>query len=224
MYKITLYDYNLPPFVSGTAEFYTEDIQKFRREWLELEDNKNRIDRFLRSLNGEIVTDYYSDDAELNIVQEDKKARIFGEEEICYKDKVFTLENGYSWTGRIKVKTASFHIKRFQFRRQYVIAGCYKLSGVAEERDVDYYDRQEVYGNPVLRTEYYSRNPYDSYRSIQDKELQDFRDFSNFERDTIESICYIVLKEFRSLEEMQRYQIKKRDLENMMRDILGEAG
>ena len=56
---------------------------------------RTRADReqaeYLRSKGGEIVTDYYSDDPELNIVQEDKSAEILFEKEIVFRNKLFTL-------------------------------------------------------------------------------------------------------------------------------------
>lgn len=69
MYKISLYDYNCPSCTSGVAEFFADNINKFQEEWFKLEDDKDRKKRFLKSLNGEIITDYYSDSPELNIVR-----------------------------------------------------------------------------------------------------------------------------------------------------------
>ena len=74
MYKITLFDYNCASCTSGTASFYVDDIDIFEEKWSKLETSPERIERFRRSKNGEVVTDYYSDDEELNIVQEDKAA------------------------------------------------------------------------------------------------------------------------------------------------------
>ena len=74
MYKITLFDYNCASCTSGTASFYVDDIDIFEEKWSKLETSPERIERFRHSKNGEVVTDYYSDDEELNIVQEDKAA------------------------------------------------------------------------------------------------------------------------------------------------------
>ena len=67
MYKITLFDYNCASCTSGTASFYVDDIDIFEEKWSKLETSPERIERFRRSKNGEVVTDYYSDDEELNI-------------------------------------------------------------------------------------------------------------------------------------------------------------
>ena len=73
MYKITLYDYNCNPICDGTIYFFTEDIENFQKRWFRLlgDHDEERKERFLRSKAGEIVTDYYSDSPELNIVQQD---------------------------------------------------------------------------------------------------------------------------------------------------------
>ena len=71
MYKITLYDCNLPSCVSGVFSIYCDDIEKFEKDWIQLESDKERIERFRKSKQGEMVTDYYSDSPELNIVQRD---------------------------------------------------------------------------------------------------------------------------------------------------------
>ena len=72
MYKIQLFDLNsYPAFVSGVVEVYTDDIDEFEEHYLiQNRASDDQKARFLRSKSGEIVTDYYSDEPELNIVQE----------------------------------------------------------------------------------------------------------------------------------------------------------
>ena len=93
MYKITLYDCNCPSCTSGVAEFYADNIIKFQKEWFKLEDDKDRKERFLKSLNGDIITDYYSDSPELNIVQEDNDAKILRTQSLHFSNHRFALYN-----------------------------------------------------------------------------------------------------------------------------------
>lgn len=220
MYKITLYDYNCPSCTSGVAEFYTDNINKFQEEWFKLEDDKDRKERFLKSLNGEIITDYYSDSPELNIVQQDKHARILKTEKLCYRNKRFTLINGYDCTGDILVHDAKFSIRYICFQDKYIIVGKYKLTGVASmDKFIRGYGRQRVYGNCVLKTKYHSYVDFD-----KGVPLYDVNDITNFKDDIIESICYIPVKWLDDLDEMQNYILSQEDIIMLMRDILGEAG
>lgn len=220
MYKVTLYDYNCVSCTSGVAEFYTDDINQFKASWFKLEHDEERKKRFMQSLNGEIVIDYYSDDPELNIVQEDKNAKILRTENLRYENQKFTLINGYGCNGDILVRDAAFSIRYICFQGKYVIAGKYKLSGVAQVSSFfQGYHHQNVYGNCVLKTQYHSHVKFE-----KGKPLYDVSDFSNFKDDVIETICYIPVKWFENAEDMKNYNLNTEDLVMLMRDILGEAG
>ena len=69
MYKITLYDYCCCPICDGTVSFFVDNLEDFEKNWKKClgDRDKERVERFERSKNGEIVVDYYSDDEELNI-------------------------------------------------------------------------------------------------------------------------------------------------------------
>lgn len=220
MYKVTLYDCNCVSCTSGVAEFYVDDINKFKESWFKLEDDEDRKKRFLKSLNGEMVTDYYSDSPDLNIVQEDKDAKILKTDRLCFANKKFTLINGYGCPGGIMVHNAEFLIRHIVFQSQYMIVGKYKLSGVARINEfIQGYDRQHVYGNCVLKTQYHSFVEFN--RGVP---LYNIHDFNNFKNDKIESICYIPVKWFENAEDMKNYNLNTEDLVILMRDILGEAG
>ncbi|MDE7476748.1 MAG: hypothetical protein K2M91_02170 [Lachnospiraceae bacterium] len=220
MYKVTLYDYNCVSCTSGVAEFFADDINKFQESWFKLEDDEDRKKRFLKSLNGEMITDYYSDSPDLNIVQEDKDAKILKTDKLCFANKKFTLINGYGCTGDIEVLNAEFLIRHIKFQNDFLIVGKYRLSGVARvDSFIQGFRQQYVYGNCVLKTQYHSYVEFE-----RGKPLYNVRDFSNFKDDVIESICYIPVKWFDSLEEMQGYILTQEDLVMLMRDILGEAG
>lgn len=69
LYLIQLFDYNCPSCTSGVTKVFAEDIEEFSKIYQSIEKDNARVERFLRSKSGEVVTDYYSDDSELNIVQ-----------------------------------------------------------------------------------------------------------------------------------------------------------
>ena len=71
MYKITLYDKNCSPICDRTTFWFVEDLEQFEKNWLPLQCkyNVSTIEKYYRSKFGEVVTDYYSDNEELNIVQ-----------------------------------------------------------------------------------------------------------------------------------------------------------
>ena len=69
MYKVTLFDGNTAPYISNTFSVYCDDIDEFEKNWSGMETDEMRKQRFRRSKQGEMVTDYYSDAPELNIVQ-----------------------------------------------------------------------------------------------------------------------------------------------------------
>lgn len=62
MYKITLWDSCCPSCTSGTVSWFTKDINQFKLDWEQFEKDDTAKERFNKSLNGEIITDYYSDD------------------------------------------------------------------------------------------------------------------------------------------------------------------
>ncbi|MCM1219611.1 MAG: hypothetical protein NC548_34455 [Lachnospiraceae bacterium] len=220
MYKITLWDDNCISCTSGVTEFYADDINQFKDAWFQLENDGARKERFLRSLNGEVVTDYHSDSPDLNIVQSDERAEVLKTYKCCFKNKRFILYNGYGCTGDIDVLNAEFLIRHIRFQNKFIIVGRYRLMGVAGiDRFINGYNRQFVYGNRVLKVQYNSFVEFE-----RGKPLYDIHDFSNFKDDRIESICYIPVRWFDSLGEMQNYVLSQKDLVMLMRDILGEAG
>ena len=91
LYKVTLYDFWCHPLADGTESFFTEDIEDFQERWIKCGADKGRVERFLRSKAGELVTDYHEtfNDEELNIVQRDTCP--------IYDEKEFVLGNVYFW-------------------------------------------------------------------------------------------------------------------------------
>ena len=85
MFKITLNDMNCNPICDGTVFWFVENLEDFERKWLPLmaKEDIGVINRYYRSKFGEIFTDYYSDDPDLNIVQQAES------ETLCEKDYAY---------------------------------------------------------------------------------------------------------------------------------------
>lgn len=221
MYKITLFDCNCPSCCSGVFSCYCDDIDKFEEEWTKLEEDEKVIERFRRSKAGEIVTDFYSDDPKLNIVQEDPEAEVFFESKIEMRQRKVKVYNAYDWETEIFADRYYFHIQYVKFMGEYLRLVKYKLYGVCQ-RDylgVANYRKNTCFGNPVLIQHYENK----------DKKFSDSTD--DFRNDTVESIIYYPLGIFDSFEELRAaYEIDREnpfsdeELDLLLTDIPGEAG
>lgn len=222
MYKITLFDENCPSCCSGTVSYYCEDIDKFEEEWTKLEKDAEKIERFKRSKAGELVTDFYPtrSNEELNIVQEDKDARIYFEKDFVFKDKEIELLNSYRWPGEYYAKTLHIHVRYVQFCNEYLKLMTYHIGGMAMLNafafSQDKYEKVVCYGNKVLR---YTNSDAVPFRSDR---LEDFADSSIF------CIVYIPVEVFSSVEDMKEDcrtdTISDEKIAELLIDIIGEAG
>ena len=217
MYKITLFDCNCPGFVSGTVNYYCEDIHRFEEEWVKLENDQERIRRFKRSMSGEFVTDYYTDDEELNIVQEDKHAEIYFEKDVLLRDKEIELFNSYRWTERFRVHTLKIHMAYIRFQGMFLRLMSYRIEGIAMLEPIwGKYAAVHCYGNRILK-------------SIRPVSILGYSDrVEDFDDATIETIAYIPMGNFCSFEAMKRSYRKKgvsrKEIGELLVDIMGESG
>ena len=122
IYKITLFDANFPSCTSGTASFFTEDIDEFEHNYFSDENvGSNHLEaqkqRYFRSKAGEIVTDYYSDAPELNIFQYAEYGTIEKRKTFHYKDKTFELHNGYLIPCPIYAAEAIVELAQIAFKK-----------------------------------------------------------------------------------------------------------
>lgn len=217
MYKITLFDCNCPGFVSGTVNYYCEDIHRFEEEWVKLEIDQERVRRFKRSLAGEFVTDYYTDDEELNIVQEDKHAEIYFEKDVLLRDKEIELFNSYQCSERFRVHALKIHMAFVRFQGTFLRLMSYRIEGIAMLEHVwGKYAAVHCHGNRILKSTHPVFAPDYSDR------IEDFDDA------VIETIAYIPMGDFCSFEEMKRSYRKKgvsrKEIAGLLVDIMGESG
>ena len=220
MYKITLFDDNMPSCTSGTVSYYCDDIDRFEEEWIRLEQDESRIERFRRSKAGEMVTDYYCNIPELNIVQKENLPRTFYERDVYIEDETITLRNGYGSETDYYIHKAHIHLRYEREGLDFVLLGKYRIEGICREswHSEGKYEYASCYGNSILK-----HNLEDTGVILGDKE-----DFAN---DTIESIAYLELKRFKGLKEMyddnkdrDRVDMTAEELSRLFCDIPGEAG
>lgn len=216
-YIITLYDYNCSPIADGVVRFYTEDIQDFYKRWSTLCPDKEEVERFERSWMGEIVTDYYTDSPDYDIVQQRSL-------EICYtkhieKDNTsFIATNAYDFPETYYVNHWNADVLWVKDGEKYVRLVKYECTGVCmENMFFDNYNRYRtahVYGNPVVESSLLESN-YASSREF-------FKDV------LLRSICYVVTDVFDNEPEMYDdwcfYDLSKEDMGVLFEDVIGEAG
>lgn len=217
MYKITLYDCNLPSCVSGVFSIYCDDIEKFEKDWIQLESDKQRIERFRKSKQGEMVTDYYSDSPELNIVQRDATSEVYYEKTVIMTKKVIDVLNGYRWPVTLFIDKCEFKIRYGLVFGRYLRLVKFHLRGTCQDWDGEEKRDVTCFGNAVL------------------KNMKTFRGLSRttepYSENTIESIAYHPLGSFDSEEDMLKDYNDTRDnfftdeeLSVLFADIPGEAG
>lgn len=230
MYKITLYDYCCSPICDGTHWFLTENLEEFEKNWLPLQ-TKHSIDcinRYYKSKFGEIVTDYYSDNPELNIVQNVDFEIIDSKEYEC-KDIDIELENTYSYETIVNFDRIIFKIVKAQVNDRVYLLGQYKgFGGKRLEPTYNrWYDKETKYcqmrfkGNPVAS--YKMREP-DWVNIRKGDAYKDFYtdDKAFFSDEVIETFVWLPIQEIAADYELK--ELDKEQLKVLLRDIVGEEG
>ena len=218
LYLIQLFDYNLPGFVSGVTKVFVEDIEQFSTRYQGIETDKARVERFLRSKSGEIVTDYYSDDPSLNIVQQ-VDVQELGYRMIWRRDQIISVENGFGCESDYWFKVLAMEIRWIKDKDTY-----YKLvkpSGrdccIQDFSDVTRrWGRVTVMGNPFWIHKEKSKLPYAS------DSLDDYQGIS------LEAYVWQVADTFETEEEvkadMKMGWLSKEQISRAFADIPGDAG
>lgn len=141
MYHIQLYDYNCSPICDGVIRFFTDDLASFERNWIPLMKGEDdaRVKRYVRSKAGEMVTDYYSDDPKLNIVQE-KDVDIIAERTYTETDVTKIIYNVYRLSSTYHMDRITYHIRfiRNVSDDELLKLCCYEIKGIC-------YDDKESY-------------------------------------------------------------------------------
>lgn len=230
MYKITLYDQNCSPIYDGTTFWFVEDLAEFEKKWLPLQapHGVDTIERYYRSKFGEKVTDYYSDDEELNIVQS-VECKILQEKVFEYTDKEVVLENVYRCKAKILFDKLKIKLRiqscndKYYLVGQYFGYGCKRIHPMINRwynKEIKYC-QMHFFGNPVAK--YRARDiNWDDWG--KDDAYKDFytNDKDFYKHEQVETFVWLPIKEVDS-----QYRIRKlsnKELSLLLVDIIGEAG
>ena len=113
MYQMQLYDWNCSPICDGVIRFFVDDLEEFEKNWVPyMKSDSETVERYRKSKAGEMVTDYYSDEPALNIVQK-KNIEIIEEKSYTEADVTKTVANVYGFT-------SDYHMDQITYRIQYV--------------------------------------------------------------------------------------------------------
>ena len=98
---------------------------------LQCKYNVKTIERYYKSKFGEVVTDYYSDNKELNIVQS-VNCEILQEKIFEYTNKEVTIENVYHWETKILFDKLKIVLRVQSCNDKYYLVGQYFGYGCRE--------------------------------------------------------------------------------------------
>ena len=227
MYKITHYDYNCCPICDGTVSFFTEDIEAFQKRWFAMDRLEEGLkEKFLRSKGGELVTDWYGNDPELNIVQQDQST-VYGEKTVTLEKQTFEAHNAYQWASRFYVDRWIIRFQWMGFRGKYYRLASYQADGVCRFNIFcrGRWDSVVCHGNPVLEnTVKYKPN----YPPRVDESQWDNPGFDDFKENRIETICWLVNDEFDTEEELKAdissFEVTEEIMDWLFADVVGEGG
>lgn len=223
MYKITLYDECCSPICDGTVSFFVEDLKSFEENWYP-RAHKDQWDRYQQSKVGKIVTDYYGNNPKFNIVQEDKEATIWLDQELEFLEREYKVFNTYNWDTDIFAAKTTIVFRGIKFKGINYLIGKYAMKGVCQKTLI--YDCEEGYeaihtlGNPVIICSLHHRDKYDERGNIRAYKKEEFRD------DCLETYCWITIKEITEKElSCDTLDLSSESiLSTLFRDIPGETG
>ena len=230
MYKITLYNLNCSPICDGTIFWFVEDLEQFEKKWLPLQaaHGVSTIERYYRSKLGEMVTDYYSDDPKLNIVQK-VDSEIISEKAYIYTDKEINLVNAYGCDSKILFDRLEIKLRVIRVNDEYFLVGKYIGNGCKRVElgwnrwyDIEVqFSQMDFWGNPIA--EYNARDinwddwdKKDRYKDFytNDKEF--------YKHESIETFVWLPIKEV--YEDYKIEELTEEEYMILMADIVGEAG
>lgn len=226
MYKITLYDENNCSFISGTSEFFVDDINEFEEFWLNNQAVPNeQKSRYRMSKSGHIVSDYYVTNEYYNIFQHDLNAKILKEFDFNFTDEIFKLHNFYGCESILYTRAAKIRFRKIIFKEYFYWIGRYKLMGVClDEYLVKGYWREcSNWGNKILKMVKHSDI---RARDLNGRRRRDCgKDI--FAEDSVETCCWITVASSKNEGDFlfeEDELLPNEIIDRLMRDVLGEAG
>ena len=169
------------------------------------------MERFLRSKAGELVTDWYSDDPDLNIVQKDI-CTIYDEKDFMLGNIYFKIRNAIGYPSWLHADKVELKFKWIRFKETFYRVAKVKVEGLTEYYLLKNgkYDFQiaECAGNPVME------------RLPSDKTFERFtysENVKDFAENSFVSICYLLDRYFDNenalLRDTRKFLVTKRELE-----------
>ena len=216
MYKITLYDYCCNPICDGTESYFVDNLDDFEKNWKPLVNSESRIERYEKSKNGEIVTDYHSDDEELNIVQSDINSKVIEEKEFEKSNFDIELHNAYGCSSKFYIFNLKYKLRKILFKEKYYIVAKYKIEGIAEYNNFTRGDENKKFedacfcGNPICNI---SRGDYEVFYCPTADLYKD---------DIMDSFVWHIV--WSREESLSLDELNEKELRFLLRDIIGEAG
>ena len=230
MYKITLYDQNCNPICDRTTFWFVDNLEDFESNWLKAQKkiDVKTVERYYRSKLGEIVTDYYTDDPELNIVQK-VDTEVIENKEFTYHDKIIVLHNAYQCETEVEFDQLDIKLRILRCNDKSFLVGQYIGYGGKRielcwnrwyEKETRY-KQMGFYGNPIAK--YIARDiNWDDWD--KDDRYKDFytddKDFYKHEK--IETFAWLPIKEVSA--DYKLTELTPKELAVLLRDIVGEAG
>ena len=216
MYKITVYDQNCSPICDWTVSFFAEDIEEFQKRWFETGHVSEELkDRFLRSRQGELVTDWFNSTPELNIVQQDE-GEVYGERTVILDQVIFQAHNIYDCPSEFHVNRWTIRFRWLRFRDSYYRIASYQADGVCRRnRFTGHWDSVSCYGNPVL----------ENTVTYEPQDPMDNPGLDAFAENRIETICWLTNRVFADEQELKKdvsvFQFTEEVMDLLFADVAG---
>ena len=198
----------------------------FIKEWMsaygsEKFTSRNRDlvqDNYLKS--GETFPDEDTASVRTNIFQHAPEAMVLGQETFLLKNKMFRVHNFYEYESLVLAQDASLIYSKMMYKGKYYLVGQYRLMGACMDDylEKDYWRPCTNWGSRILKME----QPSESHSTRSRK-----RSREAFEKDTVETCCWIVLGVYDEAAEIpfdMDYLLSDPVCDRLLNDIVGEIG
>lgn len=221
LFRICLDDGNSDPIMTAGAEYFTFDLDEFKRLWFSSSDaDKERIAKFRKAEDGALIADVPYVNAEEHpeytmVMKSD--ADMLGMKSIEMCDSLFYLENFYGMSEKYHADKMVFDVIAFEFIERYYAAARYSIEGLSEKHP--FYDDRwlepSVYGNQIAK--------YDKRTDIAVAGDTQF-----FSSNRLSSFAYVPFRKYDDKNSIMEYasniEITQNDLKAILKDIIGQAG
>ena len=162
------------------------------------------------------MTDYHSDDEELNIVQKDNNSKVIEEKEFEKSNFDIELHNAYGCSSKFYIFNLKYKLRKILFKDKYYIVAKYKIEGIAEYNIFTRGDANKkfedacFYGNPICNI---TRGYYEVFYSPT---------ADLYKNDIMDSFVWHIV--WNREDSLSLDELSEKELQYLLRDIVGEAG